>query len=51
MLCKVERQSRDLEVRGSNPDPDLNFSLDYIILVSPGTNYKLVFTYQFDLEV
>ena len=27
----IERQARDLEVRGSNPDPGSNFSLENLI--------------------
>ena len=30
----VERQARDLEVRGSNPSPDLNISLEFKMNVS-----------------
>ena len=42
----VEHQARDLVVQGSNPGPGSNFSLK----ISQGTNYKLVFSYQFDLK-
>ena len=39
----VERQVRDLEVRGSNPDPGSNFSLEFMNL---NFIYLFVYLYQ-----
>ena len=41
----IEHQAGDLEVRG------LIFSLETWHLISQGTHYKFVFTYQFDLKI
>ena len=47
----VERQARDLKVRGSNPGPGSNFSLEFKIVILQATNYRFVFIYQSDLEI
>ena len=43
--------ARDLEVQGSNPSLGPNFSLEIKTVISQGTNYKFVFTYQFDFKI
>ena len=47
----VECQARDLKVRGSNPGPGSNFSLELKIVILQGTNYRFIFTCQFDLKI
>ena len=46
----VEHQARDPDIRGSNPGSSSNFLLKSKILISQATNYKFIFTYQFDLK-
>ena len=47
----VKRQARDLENRRSNPGSGSNFSLEFKILILQGTNYRFVFTCQFELKI
>ena len=46
----VKRHASDLEVWGSNPNPGSNFLLKSKIVISQGTNYKFVSTYEFDIK-